>query len=461
MTKKTGFEKTKFGLLLFVDAFSTLLAWFLAYFLRFFILPGAQKDSLGQFALLSLVAVIATIFFQSANKLYQTDVSRTWTKEVGKLLGTSFEVFLFFVAFYYFFFPRKVSRLALLLFFTFHFVGLVLFRTLLNSSFSKAFRKGRFIRRILLVGYGERLENYFKAVTSSREFGLKISGHYLGSGKEFDDVDKIEASSLQAAADQAMADLVIISFPEGEYELEKKTASEGIGLLEQKVFTIPNIPKTYVGSYISEFHSIPMISINGVESTFMQRALKRTFDIVSCSLGVAVLSPVLLLIALIVKLSSKGPVLFKQKRVTRDGKVFTMYKFRSMRIDMNEGDHPHWTEENDPRITKIGRLIRKTSIDELPQFFNVIGGSMSLIGPRPERPELEEQFVKEIPGYYMRHRMKAGISGWAQVNGLRGNTSLTKRIDFDLYYIKNWTLGLDFKIIFLTFFKGFINKNAY
>lgn len=138
-----------------------------------------------------------------------------------------------------------------------------------------------------------------------------------------------------------------------------------------------------------------------------------------------------------------------------------MLKFRSMRIDMKEKGGAHWTEENDPRVTAIGKFLRRTSLDEIPQFFNVIQGSMSLIGPRPERPELEEIFEKEIPGYNMRHRMKAGISGWAQVNGLRGNTSLVKRIEYDLYYIKNWSFAFDLRIVFLTFFKGFINRNAY
>ena len=138
-----------------------------------------------------------------------------------------------------------------------------------------------------------------------------------------------------------------------------------------------------------------------------------------------------------------------------------MLKFRSMRIDMPEKNGPHWTEKDDPRITRIGRLLRKTSLDEIPQFFNVLEGSMSLIGPRPERPELVEQFKKTVPGYDLRHRVKAGISGWAQVNGLRGNTSIEDRVSFDLSYIRHWTLGFDFKIVILTFFKGLINKNAY
>jgi exopolysaccharide biosynthesis polyprenyl glycosylphosphotransferase len=203
-----------------------------------------------------------------------------------------------------------------------------------------------------------------------------------------------------------------------------------------------------------------MLTLNAAEMGFFQRFMKRTFDIVSCSVGIVLISPVLLLIALLIKLSSPGPIIFKQKRITRDEEEFTMYKFRSMRTDIPEGN-AHWTEENDPRITKIGRFLRKTSLDELPQLFNVIGGSMSLIGPRPERPELVEKFNQEIPGYRMRHRFKAGVSGWAQVNGWRGNTSLERRIEFDLYYIRNWTMLFDLKIVLFTFFRGFVNENAY
>ena len=252
-----------------------------------------------------------------------------------------------------------------------------------------------------------------------------------------------------------------MAFPFSEKEQEDKLVAEGLDLLETKVYLLPHIPASYAGTVISDFHFVPTLELNAAEMSLLERMEKRLFDVVSCSIAVILLSPLYLVLALLVRVSSKGPIFFRQKRITRDGRVFTMLKFRSMRVDMPEQGGAHWTEENDPRVTKIGRFMRKTSLDELPQFFNVIGGSMSLIGPRPERPELVAKFITEIPGYNMRHLMKAGISGWAQVNGLRGNTSLTKRIDFDLYYIRNWSIWFDFKIVFMTFFKGFVNKNAY
>ncbi|MBR5098969.1 MAG: exopolysaccharide biosynthesis polyprenyl glycosylphosphotransferase, partial [Spirochaetales bacterium] len=275
------------------------------------------------------------------------------------------------------------------------------------------------------------------------------------------DLPQIKAASLADAIRENNVDIAVIGVPPEDSRNRLEATNQGMELLNAKVFLLTDIPRSYAGSKITDFYSIPTVQVNSSELSLGKRFVKRTFDIVTCSLAVILLSPLYLIIALLVKLSSRGPVFFKQDRVTRDGKVFKMLKFRSMRIDMPEQNGPHWTEENDPRITKIGKLLRKTSLDEIPQFFNVLGGSMSLIGPRPERPELVEEFKKTVPGYDLRHRVKAGISGWAQVNGLRGNTSIEERVSYDLSYIRHWTLLFDVKIVILTFFKGFINKNAY
>ncbi len=169
----------------------------------------------------------------------------------------------------------------------------------------------------------------------------------------------------------------------------------------------------------------------------------------------------MLITALTIKLTSTGPLIFKQERVGLQNKSFAMYKFRSMVVQDASREKNKWTTKDDPRVTKVGRFIRKTSIDELPQLWNVLKGDMSLVGPRPERPLFVEKFKEEIPRYMIKHQVRPGLTGWAQVNGYRGDTSIRKRIEFDLYYIENWTIGFDFKILFLTFFKGFVNKNAY
>ncbi|MBQ3729288.1 MAG: exopolysaccharide biosynthesis polyprenyl glycosylphosphotransferase, partial [Spirochaetales bacterium] len=325
----------------------------------------------------------------------------------------------------------------------------------------KNVKSGRFIQRTLIVGYGKKVTDYYNSTIESGDGSrIKFIGQYLGAEK-LGDLEQIQASTLAQAVEENEVDVVIIGFPPDDSRNKMLATNQGMELLNAKVFLLPDIPRSYAGSKITDFYSIPAVQVNSSELSLGKRFVKRTFDIVTCSFAVILLSPLYLLLAILVKLSSPGPVFFKQDRVTRNGKIFKMLKFRSMRTDMPEQNGPHWTEENDPRITKIGKLLRKTSLDEIPQFFNVLGGSMSLIGPRPERPELVEEFKKTVPGYDLRHRVKAGISGWAQVNGLRGNTSIEKRVSYDLSYIRHWTILFDVKIVILTFFKGFINKNAY
>ena len=188
---------------------------------------------------------------------------------------------------------------------------------------------------------------------------------------------------------------------------------------------------------------------------------KRAIDLVGSLFGIVLLSPVMLLVALVVKCSSQGPVIFKQERVGLHNKTFNMYKFRTMEMQKPSTEEQAWTVRDDPRVTKVGRFLRRTSIDELPQLFNILMGEMSLVGPRPERPQFVEKFKEEIPRYMIKHQVRPGLTGWAQINGYRGDTSIRRRIEYDLFYIENWTMSMDFKIMFLTIFKGFINKNAY
>ena len=189
--------------------------------------------------------------------------------------------------------------------------------------------------------------------------------------------------------------------------------------------------------------------------------IKRAMDIVGSLLCIVLFSPIMLAAAIAGKLSSPGPLIFKQERVGLHNRTFKMYKFRSMTVQKASEEVSKWTTKNDVRVTSVGRFIRKTSIDELPQLFNVLKGDMSLIGPRPERPFFVDKFKEEIPRYMIKHQVRPGMTGWAQVNGLRGDTSIRKRIELDLFYIENWSVSFDIRILFLTVFKGFVNKNAY
>lgn len=461
--KKGNFERFQFTLRLTLDIIATLAAWFLSYYLRFFILPGGARDSLGLFTALSFLALLSSLFFLFLNRLYESNVVSKWSREVGSLLRVSVGVFLTFVVFYYYVMSITVSRIALAIFLVMHFMFLFIGRRITNTIIGRKVKSGQFLQRALLVGYGKKMQDFYDTTISHGVLSrIKIIGQYLSETSPIEGLAQIDAANLEQAVKDNDIDMVVIGFPPTDSSESKGTAvHQGLELLNAQVFLLSDIPRSYAGSVIRDFYTIPAVQLNNSEMSLGKRFIKRTFDIISCSFAVLLLSPLFLILALMVKLSSKGPVFFRQKRVTRDGRVFEMLKFRSMRIDMPEQNGPHWTEEDDPRVTKLGRILRKTSLDELPQFFNVLSGSMSLIGPRPERPELVEEFKKTIPGYDLRHKVKAGISGWAQVNGLRGNTSIEKRVAFDLYYIRNWSVFLDFKIVILTFFKGFINKNAY
>lgn len=207
---------------------------------------------------------------------------------------------------------------------------------------------------------------------------------------------------------------------------------------------------------------LPVINIRYVPlSNTLNSMAKRLVDVVGSLAGIVLTSPIMLISAIAVKISSPGPVIFKQERVGLHSKSFYMYKFRSMEQQKPSEEQKAWTVKNDPRVTGVGRILRKTSLDELPQLFNILRGDMSLVGPRPERPHFVEKFKEEIPRYMVKHQVRPGLTGWAQVNGYRGDTSIRKRIEYDLYYIENWSMLLDIKIIFRTFFTGFINKNAY
>ena len=207
---------------------------------------------------------------------------------------------------------------------------------------------------------------------------------------------------------------------------------------------------------------LPVINIRYVPLTNpVNSILKRIMDILGACFGIVIASPVMLVCAILVKATSEGPVIFKQERVGLHNKVFRMYKFRTMEVQKQSAEENAWTVKNDPRVTKVGKFMRKTSLDELPQLFNILMGEMSLVGPRPERPQWVDKYKEEIPRYMIKHQVRPGLTGWAQVNGYRGDTSIRKRIEYDLFYIENWSLALDIKILFMTIFKGFVNKNAY
>ena len=327
-------------------------------------------------------------------------------------------------------------------------------------------RKGFNIKQILLVGYSRAAEEYIDRIRSNPQWGYVIRGildDNVESGTEYRGVKVLgKIDNLFVILPENRLDEIAITLGLDEYsKLEHIVAlCEKSGVHTKFIPDYNNIIPTK--PYTEDLLGLPVINIRYVPLTnTFNSIVKRTMDIFGSVFCSILFSPLMLVAAILVKTTSEGPLIYKQERVGLHNKPFYMYKFRSMEVQNPTEERKAWTVPGDPRVTKVGKILRMTSIDEMPQFFNVLKGDMSLVGPRPERPLFVEKFREEIPRYMIKHQVRPGMTGWAQVNGYRGNTSIRKRIDCDLYYIENWSVGLDIKILFLTVFKGFINKNAY
>lgn len=358
------------------------------------------------------------------------------------------------------------SNLVLALFFFTNILAVTAERNAIRMILSRIRKKGFNQKHILLVGFSDVSDQFIDRAIKNPGWGYHIYGivdDLSPVGSAYRGVQVIGTiGELEGLLAQNTIDEIAITLPLAAYE---KLA--GIVHVCEK----SGVHTKFVPDYNNIIHSkpatedmdgLPVINIRNVPLTDPIKALaKRVMDIFGAIVGIVLFSPIMLVTVVMIKLTSPGPIIFKQERVGLHNKPFMMYKFRSMVEQRPEDEEKGWTTPGDARVTGIGRVIRKTSIDETPQFFNVLKGDMSLVGPRPERTQFVEKFKEEIPRYMIKHQVRPGMTGWAQVNGLRGDTSIRARIRYDLYYIENWTMGLDVKILFMTVFKGFVNKNAY
>lgn len=360
-------------------------------------------------------------------------------------------------------YSREVSLL-----FAMYGLGLLLFeRYVVRKTLRYLREKGYNQKHMLIIGAGPVGIDFAEKVIAHRDFGYNVIG-FLD-----DDETKSEGTvagkvilggcdKLTEFLEHHSVDEVVIALPLSAYDkygcIVGECEKAGV-----RVRIIPDYYRFLSGApQVEMFDGTPLLNVRKIplDDPF-NRFFKRLFDILVSIVALMLVVPIMLCIAIGIKITSPGPVLFRQVRIGLNNRQFNMLKFRSMRVDNDAVAATTWTTENDPRKTRFGSFIRKTSLDELPQFFNVLFGSMSVVGPRPERPFFVEQFRENIPKYMVKHQVKPGITGWAQVNGWRGDTSITKRIECDIYYIENWDLLFDAKIMFLTFFKGLVNKNAY
>ena len=358
------------------------------------------------------------------------------------------------------------SRSMLVIFYVLNSVLDEIVRNVIRYVLRRMRKLGFNQKHILLVGYSRAAEEYIDRILAYPEWGYTVRGildDHVKAGTLYRGIKVLgRIENLLVILPENRLDEIAITLGLNEYyRLEEIVAlCEKSGVHTKFIPDYHNIIPTK--PYTEDLMGLPVINIRHVPLTNTFNAfMKRCVDLGGSVFAIILFSPVMLITAIAIKLTSPGPLIYTQERVGLHNKTFRMYKFRSMDVQSPKKERGAWTVPGDPRVTKVGKIIRKTSIDELPQLFNILKGDMSLVGPRPERPFFVEKFREEIPRYMIKHQVRPGMTGWAQINGYRGNTSIRKRIEYDLYYIENWTLGFDIKILFLTIFKGFINKNAY
>ena len=446
-----------------LDASAIVLAGLVSYLWRF---DGRYAETLFPIDSIYLISFVLSVLvleaFLSMSGAYQNWKNSSITIEFKNTLlgvGGTFLVLLA-IAFFthtYVLLPRT----WIAAWFGFSIIFITGFRLLLRLYFKNSIKHGAHLERVLIVGNGRLGRQVAERLLALPNSGLKPVGFISDRMNDHGPLKTLgNIQALQQLIEQENISQVWIALPMSEATTMAKVQAE----LSTTIVTTRMVPDLYgfhlINHSVSDIAGMPVINLSS--SPMLEgknRVAKRIEDIVLSSLILLMISPIMVALALAVKLTSPGPVFYRQERVSWNGKSFNMLKFRSMSVD-SEKDGVQWGGASTMSVTSIGKFIRSTSLDELPQFINVLKGDMSIIGPRPERPIFVDQFKHEIPGYMQKHMVKAGISGWAQVNGWRGDTDLKKRIECDLYYIENWSVWLDLKIIILTVFKGFIHKNA-
>lgn len=448
-----------------VIIFSYTAAWYLRFKSGIFELDPWFL-SLQEYMKALLIIVPGYLILYYAFQLYTPKRVQGRRYEAWHIVQANAIGLMAYILFLYLTKQSDFSRTMFFVFFCVNVFSEVTVRNIIREGLRNMRKKGYNQKHILLIGYSRAAEQYIDRILSNPEWGYIVRGILADNkprGTEYRGIKVLgRVENLTIILPENKLDEIAITLGLAEYHKLEHIVSmcEKSGVHTKFIPDYNNIIPTK--PYTEDLLGLPVINIRHVPlSNALNAFTKRCVDLFGAIVALILFSPVMAAVSVIIKTSSPGPLIFKQERIGLQNKPFPMYKFRSMVVQDAASEKAKWTVQNDPRVTPIGKFIRKTSIDELPQLFNVLKGDMSLVGPRPERPQFVEQFKEEIPRYMVKHQVRPGLTGWAQVNGFRGDTSIRKRIEHDLYYIENWTLGFDFKILFLTFFKGFVNKNAY
>ena len=423
--------------------------YFFSWYLRFksglFVQDAGVLPAKTYFSALFLI-IPGYLLLYSIFQLYMPRRVKSYRKELMDIIRANGIGFMIFILVLYFIKQEHFSRQMLCIFFFINISLEFASRYLIRTILWKMRKQGLNQKHILMIGESQMAEQYMDRLRENPKWGYQVFAHL----KDEEKLERIlEGNEL---------DEVVIALRAEDYgKLERIVdVCEKAGVHTKMIPDFGNVISTR--PYIEDVQGIPVIHVRRVPLNIMRnRAAKRAVDLIGATVAIILFSPVMLLTVLVVALTEEGSVIYRQERVGLHNQVFYMYKFRSMIMQDEEKEKAEWSTRNDPRITPVGKLIRRTSIDELPQLFNVLKGEMSLVGPRPERPQFVQKFRDEIPRYMVKHQVRPGITGWAQINGYRGNTSIEKRIEYDLYYIENWTMVFDMKILILTIFKGFFD----
>lgn len=420
-------------------------SWYLRFKSGFFVQDVGVLPAKTYFSALFLI-IPGYLLLYSIFQLYMPRRVKSYRKELMDIIRANGIGFMIFILVLYFIKQEHFSRQMLCIFFFINISLEFASRYLIRTILWKMRKQGLNQKHILMIGESQMAEQYMDRLRENPKWGYQVFAHL----KDEEKLERIlEGNEL---------DEVVIALRAEDYgKLERIVdVCEKAGVHTKMIPDFGNVISTR--PYIEDVQGIPVIHVRRVPLNIMRnRAAKRAVDLIGATVAIILFSPVMLLTVLVVALTEEGSVIYRQERVGLHNQVFYMYKFRSMIMQDEEKEKAEWSTRNDPRITPVGKLIRRTSIDELPQLFNVLKGEMSLVGPRPERPQFVQKFRDEIPRYMVKHQVRPGMTGWVQINGYRGNTSIEKRIEYDLYYIENWTMVFDMKILILTIFKGFFD----
>lgn len=455
-------QKMLNAILAIVDAGICLVSMVLAFALHFYNYQGAYIG-INYYMQLMIFVIPAYFLLYNYFELHDSFRHKTMLAEIGRIIQANFIGVIFVVVLLFVLKEVHVSRMVIILFGIIN-AGFTSFcRIALRKLLRHMRAKGYNIKHMLMVGWNDVSAEFYDKVTSNQNLGYDVLGYLSDkeekiSGRQLAHTGNF--NSLSTILESKSIDEVIISLDFDEF-----SKLEGIIDACEKAGVKANLLPFYTKylpakPYIDEIEGMPLINIRKIPlDNLLNNFCKRGFDIFASLIILILLSPLLLATIIGVKISSPGPIIYSQNRIGMNKKQFRMYKFRSMKIDGDGSDMTTWGTKDDNRRTKFGTFIRKCSIDELPQLFNVLIGDMSLVGPRPERPFFVDKFKEEIPLYMIKHLVRPGITGWAQVNGWRGDTSIEERVKCDIYYIENWTFLMDIKILFMTVFKGFVNHS--